>query len=54
MIRYHGEQNIRISKFEKKILNLILETLNAKSTQMSLPTGRQAKHQIQNRLIQSF
>jgi len=28
-----------------------LETINSKQTQMSLPTGRQAKHKTQNRII---
>jgi hypothetical protein len=33
------------------MLNAKLETLNPKQTQMSLPTGRQAKHKTQNGVI---
>jgi hypothetical protein len=33
------------------MLNPKLETLNSKQTQMSLPTGRQAKHKTQNPVI---
>jgi hypothetical protein len=40
-----------IQKSEIKMLNPKLEILNPKQTQMSLPTGRQAKHKTQNRLI---
>jgi hypothetical protein len=35
------------------MLNSELETLNLKQTQMSLPTGRQARHEIQNRSSRS-
>jgi hypothetical protein len=32
------------------MLNPKLEILNSKQTQMSLPTGRQAKHKTKNRM----
>jgi hypothetical protein len=32
------------------MLNPKLEILNSKQTQMLLPTGKQAKHKIQNRM----
>ena len=35
-------------QYETKMLNPKLETLNSKQTQMSLPTGRQAKYKTQN------
>jgi hypothetical protein len=36
------------------MLNPKLKILNSKQTQMSLPTGRQAKHKTQNRMIQEI
>jgi hypothetical protein len=39
-----------IEKSKTKMPNSKLEILNSKQTQMSLPTGRQAKHKTQNRM----